>query len=48
MKSRRAEILAAAVVLLVSASPVMAVVEFNDGGVHDIDYQINDDVWVDF
>ena len=42
-----AKILAAAVVLFVSASPVMAVVEFNDGGVWDIDYDNNDEVWVD-
>lgn len=47
MKSRRVEILIAAVVF-VSALPVTAVVEFNDGGVWDIDYEINDDVGVDF
>ena len=45
---RSVEILAAAVVLLVNASPVMALIQFNDGGVWDIDYEINDDVWVDY
>ncbi len=34
--------------MFMSVSPVMAVVEFNDGGVWDIDYEIIDDVWVDF
>jgi hypothetical protein len=48
MKRKSVEILAAAVVLFMSVSPVMAVVEFNDGGVWDIDYEIIDDVWVDF
>jgi hypothetical protein len=48
MRSKRAEILAAVAAFFVSASPIMAVVEFNDGGVWDIDYEIIDDVWVDF
>ena len=39
--------LVAAAVLFVSVSPVMAVIEFNGGLTHDIDYEINDDVWVD-
>ncbi len=48
MRSRRVEIIAAVLVLFVSASPVMAVIEFNGGLSHDIDYEINDEVWVDF
>ncbi len=48
MKSRRVGILVAAVVLLVSDSPVMALTQFKDGGVWNIDYEINDDVWVDY
>jgi hypothetical protein len=47
MKRKSVEILAAAVVLFMSVSPVMAVVEFNDGGVWDIDYEINSAVSVD-
>ena len=43
-KSRR---VAAAVVLFVSASPVMAVIHIRDGLTHDIDYQINDFLFVD-
>ena len=45
---RSVEMLVAAVVLFVSVSPVMAVIEFNDGGVWDIDYEIHDDVWIDY
>jgi hypothetical protein len=48
VKSKRMEILAAAVVLFIIVSPVMAAIHFRDGGVHDIDYTIRDDVWVDF
>lgn len=48
MKSRRVEILVAAVVLFISASPVMASIHFNDGGVWNIDYEINDRVEVDY
>ena len=48
MKSRRVGILVTAVVLFVDASRVLAVIEFNDGGVHDIDYEINDNVRVDY
>jgi len=48
MKCRRVEILAAVVVLFLSVSPVMAVIEFKDGLIHDIDYLINDEVWVDY
>jgi hypothetical protein len=41
-------VLAAAMVVFSITSPAMAVVEFNDGGIHDIDYEINDDVRVDY
>lgn len=36
-----------AVVLSVSASPLLGIVEFNDGGIHDIDYDVGDEVGVD-
>ena len=48
MRRRSVEILVAAVVLFVSISPVMAVIEFKDGLTHDIDYQINNWVRVDY
>ena len=48
MRRRSVEILAAAVVLFVSVSPVMAGIEFKDGMTHDIDYQINEPVSVDY
>ncbi len=51
MKSKRVEILTAAIVLLVSASPVMAVIEFNDGGTYDILANKTNkvvEVWIDF
>ncbi|MHC4461408.1 MAG: hypothetical protein ACYS6W_02265 [Planctomycetota bacterium] len=35
-------------VVCLAAPQVMAWIQFNDGGIHDIDYQINDDVWVDY
>ena len=37
-----------AVVLFLCACPALGLVEFNDGLTHDIDYAINDDVWVDY
>lgn len=36
------------IVLSLASSPVLAVIEFNDGQIHNIDYQINEDVWVDY
>lgn len=47
MKCTR-DLLLAAAVLFMTVSPVVAVIEFNDGQVHEIDYEINDDVWVDY
>ena len=46
--SRSVQILVAAVVLFVNISPVMAVIHIRDGLTHDIDYHINEDVWVDY
>lgn len=40
-------VLLIAIVLSLTSSPVLAVVEFKDGQTHNIDYEINDDVWVD-
>jgi uncharacterized protein YkvS len=37
-----------AVVIFLAGSPVPAVLEFKDGLTHDIDYTINDNVWVDY
>jgi len=47
MRSRGVEILSV-VVLLLCTSPVLATIHFKDGGIQDIDYQINDNVWVDY
>jgi len=48
MKSRIVEIPAVVIVLLVCASPsTAALIEFNDGQIHNIYYQINGDVLVD-
>ena len=35
-------------VLFLCACPAFALIEFNDGGTHNIDYEINEDVWVDY
>ncbi|MHC4742398.1 MAG: PEP-CTERM sorting domain-containing protein [Planctomycetota bacterium] len=48
MMKRSVGILAAGAVLFMSIPPAMAVIEFKGGLTHDIDYQINDDVWVDY
>jgi len=37
-----------AVVLSLASSPVVGHLDFNDGQTHDIDYQINTEVWVDY
>lgn len=37
-----------AVLFTLSSRPAMAWLQFNDGGTHDIDYTIDDDVWVDW
>jgi len=37
-----------AVVLSVASSPVLAIVDFRDGQIHDIDYEIDDCVYVDY
>ncbi len=42
MRRKSVEILAAGVVLFVSASPVIAELRFDDGGIHNIDYAIID------
>ena len=47
MKGKRVKILVAAV-LFACNSPVMGWIQFNDGGVWHVDYEINDDVWVDY
>ena len=36
------------VVLSLAASPILSVVDFNDGGIHNIDYLINETVRVDY
>ena len=48
MKNARTTICVMAVVLSVASSPVLGRVDFADGGSHDIDYVIDDDVWVDY
>lgn len=41
-------ILVATLVLFVMSSPATGLIEFKDGQVHDINYEISDDVWVDY
>lgn len=48
MTNARTTIWVMAAVLSVASSPVLALVEFKDGGIHDIDYALDDDVWVDW
>lgn len=50
MRSRNSAVLVTAVTLVLSlALPrANAVIDFNDGGIHDIGYEINDDVRVDW
>lgn len=36
------------IVLIANISTLMAATEFKDGATHNIDYEINDDVWVDY
>lgn len=50
MRSRNAAVLVTAVTLVLSlALPrADATLYFDDGGIHDIDYEINDDVYVDY
>jgi len=48
MENARTIVWVMAVLLSVASSPVLALVEFKDGGIHNIDYAINDDVWVDW
>ncbi len=47
MKSKPIPVVAIALSCL-AASPVLGVVDFNDGGIYDIDYLINDTVRVDY
>jgi hypothetical protein len=47
MKSKSIPVVAIALSCL-AASPVLAVVDFNDGGIYDIDYPINESVRVDY
>ena len=48
MANARTTIWVMVVALSVATSPVLALVEFKDGGIHNIDYEINDEVWVDW
>ena len=48
IKTRNVTIWMMVVVLCLASSQVLGVVEFKDGQTHDIDYEINDDVWVDY
>jgi hypothetical protein len=47
MKSKSIPVVAIALSCL-AASPVLAVVDFNDGGIYNIDYQITENVRVDY
>jgi hypothetical protein len=48
MRNARTTIWLMAVVLSVASSPVLGYVDFDDGGIHDIDYVIDDRVRVDY
>ncbi len=48
MKTKSMTIWVMVLVLCVSSSQVMAWIQYNDGGTHDITTTINDDVWVDW
>ncbi|MHC4462437.1 MAG: PKD domain-containing protein [Planctomycetota bacterium] len=48
MRNAKMTIWMLAMVVSLAAPQVMALTQFNDGGTHDIDYEINDDVWVDY
>lgn len=48
MKNRRTTICVMAVVVCLSTSQVSGLVEFKDGGIHNIDYEINDHVRIDY
>jgi len=48
MKSRTLTIVMAAWLIALNCPKAPALVQFNDGGVHDIDYQVDTDVWVDY
>ena len=48
MTNVRTTIWVVAVALSVASSPVLGWTQFKDGLTHDIDYEINDDVWVDW
>jgi len=45
VKSRSLTILIVGWVVALSCPKVFALLQFNDGGVHDINYKIEDDVW---
>ncbi len=48
MTNARTTIWVMAVVLSMASSRLMAWTQFKDGQIHNIDYEINDDVWVDW
>ena len=48
MKNKSVTIWVMVVVLSSICSPAMSLTQFKDGGIHDIDYVINDEVWVDY
>jgi len=48
MRRNRVKIMVVGVILLLCTSPVIAELRFDDGGIHNIDYAINDYVVVDF
>jgi len=48
MRNAKMTIWIVAAVVCLAAPQVIALTQFNDGGTHNIDYEINDDVWVDY
>jgi len=48
MENGKTTIWVMAVVLSLASSPVLGRIDFSDGDTHDIDYAIDDDVWVDY
>jgi len=48
MKSRSLTVVMVAALIVLCRPKAFALLQFNNGGVHDIDYQIDTDVWVDY
>lgn len=48
MRNVRITICVMVIILVMSAGQGFGLIQFKDGGTYNIDYTINDDVWVDY